>query len=168
MSTSSAKRPPDDAGNLFGASPEKATDVVVPWPVTVRVHTSGDYTQLVELLFVPDLKSKALRTAVLRYDARAHARAFARVHTGSSKSAVRKRCSTPTATTTPSTELSGADWYASILGNRTQAFEKVVCAETVVLRSRRSKVRRTPPPNSQPGRDPQTSHGECHCHPCNS
>ena len=75
MSTSSAKRPPDDAGNLFGASPEKATDVVVLWPVTVRVHTSGDYTQLVELLFVPDLKSKALRTAVLRYDARARARA---------------------------------------------------------------------------------------------
>ena len=168
MSASSAKRPPDDAGNLFGASPEKASDVVVAWPVTVRVHTSGDYTQLVELLFVSDLKSKALRTAVLRYDARAHARAFARVHTGSSKSAVRKRCSTPTATTTRRTELSGADWYASILGNRTQAFEKVVCAETVVLRSRRSKVRRTHTPDSPPKRDPQASRGECHCHPCNS
>ena len=125
-------RPASQAVN-FGVSPQKASDVVVPWPVTVRVHTTGDYVQLVELLFVPDLKSKALRTAVLRYDARAHARALARVHTGSSKSAVRKRCSTPTATTTTRTELSGADWYASILGNRTQAFEKVVCAETVVL-----------------------------------
>jgi hypothetical protein len=127
----SAKRPPDDPPHV-GVSPQKASDVVVAWPVTVRVHSAGDYVQLVELKFVPDLKSKALRTAVLRYDAR-HARAFARVHTGSSKSAVRKRCSTPTATTTRRTELSGADWYASILGNRTQAFEKVVCAETVVL-----------------------------------
>ena len=69
----SAKRPPDDLPN-FGVSPQKASDVVVAWPVTVRVHTTGDYVQLVELLFVPDLKSKALRTAVLRYDARAHAR----------------------------------------------------------------------------------------------
>jgi len=135
----SAKRPPDDLPN-FGVSPQKASDVIVAWPVTVRVHTTGDYVQLVELLFVPDLKSKALRTAVLRYDARAHARAFARVHTGSSKSAVRKRCSTPTATTTTRTELSGADWYASILGNRTQAFEKVVCAETVVLCGRRPTI----------------------------
>ena len=58
----SAKRPPDDLPN-FGVSPQKASDVVVAWPVTVRVHTTGDYVQLVELKFVPDLKSKGLRTA---------------------------------------------------------------------------------------------------------
>ena len=46
----SAKRPPDDLPN-FGVSPQKASDVVVAWPVTVRVHTTGDYVQLVELKF---------------------------------------------------------------------------------------------------------------------
>ena len=74
-STSPAKRPPDDTVD-FGASPEKESDLMFVWPVTVRVHATGDLVQLVELLFVPDTKkSKTLCTAVLRYDASVHARA---------------------------------------------------------------------------------------------
>ena len=66
--SSSTKRSVPDSPVNFGESPEKVAAVMKPRPVTVRVHSKGQYSMLVELLFVPDkIDSKALRYALLRY-----------------------------------------------------------------------------------------------------
>ena len=68
MQSSSTKRSVPDSPVNFGESPPKVPAVITPWPVTVRVHSKGQYSMLVELLFVPDkTDSKALRYALLRY-----------------------------------------------------------------------------------------------------
>jgi len=98
----------------FGESPEKVPAVIKSWPVTVRVHSKGQYSMLVELLFVPDkVDSKALRYALLRYCGGCMHLIFAPAPcflAGSSRSWMLKPSSTRSAIRKARTGLLGEDW----------------------------------------------------------
>ena len=114
MQSPSTKRSVLDSPVNFGESPEKVPAVIKPWPVTVRVHSKGQYSMLVELLFVPDkVDSKALRYALLRYCAGCMHLLFAPAPcllAGSSRSWMLKPSSFLSAIRKARTGLLGEDW----------------------------------------------------------
>ena len=114
QSSSTKHSVPDSPVNFGDPSPQKVPAVIKPWPVTVRVHSKGQYSMLVELLFVPDkTDSKALRYALLRYCGGCMHLLFAPAPcllAGSSRSWMLKPSSFLSAIRKARTGLLGEDW----------------------------------------------------------